>query len=83
MNTAILIAHGPTETTSTQPILHFVLTLVPSTIFALALVVIAYVILRAGRQMNELHKRSLQYMDSLEAKNDAMIGLLKEIRDKS
>jgi hypothetical protein len=83
MEAAILIAQSAAEATDVHPVVHLVLTWVPFTVLVLALGAVGYVMLRAaGRQMSELHKRSLQHMDRLEAKNDEMIGLLKEIRDK-
>jgi hypothetical protein len=75
MEAAILIAQTSTESNG-------VLTYVPLAIFMLILVPVVYVMIKAGQQYSELHKRSLLHMDRLEAKNDEIIGLLKEIRDK-
>jgi large-conductance mechanosensitive channel len=78
MEAVILIAQSAAESNG---VLHTVLTYVPLPIFMLILAPVVYVMVRAGRQYSELLKRSLLHMDRLEAKNDEIIGLLKEIRD--
>jgi hypothetical protein len=74
---AILIAQSAAES---KGAVHTFLTYVPLLVFATILSVIVYAAFKAGRRATD---RSFLHMERLEAKTDEVIGLLKEIRDKS
>jgi hypothetical protein len=74
MEAAILIA--AVESRGDPPT---ILTYIPLLVFLTIFGVLVYVAIKAARRTTD---RSFMHMDSLEAKTDEMIGLLKEIRDK-
>lgn len=56
---------------------------IPFVVVISILVLAVCALVKLVKQYNELHMRTLKHMDATEAKNDEMIGLLKEIRDKA
>jgi hypothetical protein len=79
MEVAVLIARAAAESTD-RP--NSILTYVPFTICIIVLCAIVYAMVKSLRQYGELCKRSLQHMDRVEARNEEIVTLLKEIRDQ-